>query len=62
MTWQVKGKLRIVYFDANENADVIITGEEFPVSLEDAAYGVITLLAIMESAETRTPVNIKTEF
>ena len=27
------GKLRIVYFDANENTDLTITGEEFPAEL-----------------------------
>ena len=42
--------------------DCLISGEEFPVSLEDAAYGVIALLAIMESSETRMPVEIDGAF
>lgn len=36
ISWNVEaesGKLRIVYFDANENASLIITGEEFPAEL-----------------------------
>ena len=36
ISWNVEeetGKLRIVYFDANENKSLTITGEEFPVEL-----------------------------
>ena len=36
ITWNVEeetGKLRIVYFDANENKSLTITGEEFPAEL-----------------------------
>ena len=36
VVWNVEeetGKLRIVYFDANENATLTITGEEFPAEL-----------------------------
>ena len=36
VSWNVEaetGKLRIVYFDANENKSLTITGEEFPVEL-----------------------------
>ena len=36
ISWNVEvetGKLRIVYFDANENTDLTITGEEFPAEL-----------------------------
>ena len=36
VVWNVEeetGKLRIVYFDANENTDLTITGEEFPAEL-----------------------------
>ena len=48
VSWHLEeetGKLRVVYFDANENADVTITGEEFPAELftitfaADAAAG-----------------------
>lgn len=42
--------------------DCLLTGEEFPVSIEDAAYGVIALLAVMESAEKRMPVEINADF
>lgn len=42
--------------------DCLLTGEEFPVSLEDSAVGVLTILAIMESSKTRMPVQVKTEF
>ena len=36
LTWNVEEdtrKLRIVYFDANNNADLVISGEEFPAEL-----------------------------
>ena len=36
ISWNVEeetGKLRIVYFDANENKSLTITGEEFPIEL-----------------------------
>ena len=36
VSWNLEaetGKLRIVYFDANENTDLTITGEEFPAEL-----------------------------
>jgi len=38
--------------------DCLITGEEFPVSLRESAYGVLAILAIMESAETRMPLEV----
>ena len=36
LTWNVEaetGKLRVVYFDANHNSDLTVTGEEFPAEL-----------------------------
>ncbi len=39
--------------------DCVLSGKEFPVSVYDAANTTLTILAIMESAETRTPVEVK---
>jgi predicted dehydrogenase len=39
--------------------DCLLSGEEFHVSVEDAANTSIAILAIMESAKTRTPVEVK---
>lgn len=38
--------------------DCLLTGEEFPVTLRESAYGVLAILAIMESARTRMPVEV----
>jgi predicted dehydrogenase len=38
--------------------DCILSGEEFHVTLEDAANTSLAILAIMESAKTRTPVDV----
>ena len=41
INWNVEaetGKLRIVYFDANENTNLTITGEEFPAELFNVAF------------------------
>jgi len=38
--------------------DCILTGKEFPVTLEDSANTVLAILAIMESAKTRMPVEV----
>ncbi len=38
--------------------DCLISGEEFPVTMREAAVGVLAILAIMESAKTRTPVEV----
>lgn len=38
--------------------DGLISGQEFPVTLKEAALGVLAILAIMESAKTRTPVEV----
>ena len=38
--------------------DCLLTGEEFQVSLREAAYGVLAILAIMESARSRMPVEV----
>jgi predicted dehydrogenase len=39
--------------------DCILSGEEFKVSVEDAANTSLAILAIMESAKTRTPVEVR---
>lgn len=39
--------------------DCLIGGREFPVSLEDAANTTLTILAIMESAGKRMPVDVE---
>jgi len=39
-------------------ADRMLDGEDFPVGLEDAANTSLALLAVMESAKTRTPVEV----
>lgn len=38
--------------------DGLISGQEFGVNLKESAYGVLTILAIMESAKTRMPVEV----
>ena len=41
ISWNVEaetGKLRIVYFDANENANLTVTGEAFPAELFNVAF------------------------
>jgi predicted dehydrogenase len=39
--------------------DCILDGSEFPVTIYDAANTSLALLAIMESARTRTPVKVQ---
>jgi hypothetical protein len=39
--------------------DCLLSGEEFHVSVEDAANTSLALLAIMESARNRTPVEVR---
>lgn len=39
--------------------DCIISGKEFPVSVYDAANTTLTILAIMESAKNRMPVDVE---
>jgi predicted dehydrogenase len=39
--------------------DCILSGEDFKVSVQDAANTSIAILAIMESAKTRSPVDVK---
>ncbi|MGI6172490.1 MAG: Gfo/Idh/MocA family protein [Christensenellales bacterium] len=41
--------------------DCLISGKEFPVTIKEAAYGVMGILAIMQSAKTRTPVCVEYE-
>lgn len=38
--------------------DCLVSGEEFHVSLRDAAITTLALLAVMQSAETHMPVEI----
>lgn len=42
--------------------DCMLTGEDFHVSLSDAAHTSIAILAIMESAKTRLPVDVVYDF
>jgi predicted dehydrogenase len=39
--------------------DCVLSGEEFKVSVKDAANTSLAILAIMESARTRTPVDVR---
>jgi len=39
--------------------DCILSGEEFKVSIKDAANTSLVLLAVMESAKTRTPIEVQ---
>lgn len=39
--------------------DCLLSGEEFPVTLLDAANTSLAILAIMESAKTRTPIEVE---
>lgn len=39
--------------------DGILEGTEFPVTMKDAANTSLAILAIMESAKTRTPVEVQ---
>lgn len=41
--------------------DCILSGKEFPVTMEDSANTVLAILAIMESARTRMPVEVNYE-
>ena len=38
--------------------DCLISGQDFPVSIREAAEGALAILAIMESAKTRMPVEV----
>ena len=41
LAWNLEeetGELRVVYFDANENADLVISGEEFPAELFNITF------------------------
>ena len=38
--------------------DCLISGEEFHVTTKESAYGVLAILSIMKSAETRMPVEV----
>jgi len=39
--------------------DCIMDGSEFPVTVYDAANTSLAILAVMESAKTRTPVEVR---
>lgn len=39
--------------------DCLLSGEEFPVTMKDAANTSLAILAIMESSKTRTPVEVE---
>lgn len=53
---RVKG---FAYESIRDFADKIISGEEFIVSMEDAAKTSLAILSILKSAETRTPVDVE---
>ena len=52
----VKG---FAYESIRSFVDKIISGEEFLLSMEDAANTSLALLAVMKSAETRMPVDVE---
>ena len=39
--------------------DCVLSGKEFPVTMYDAANTSLAILAIMESAKTRMPVEVQ---
>lgn len=53
---RVKG---FAYESIRDFADKIISGEEFIVSMEDAAKTSLAILSIMKSAEIRMPVEVE---
>lgn len=56
---QIHGRVKgFAYESIRSFVDKLATGEPFLVSLEDAARTSLAILAIMESAKTRTPVEI----
>ncbi len=56
---KVHGRVKgFAYESIRSFVDKLATGEPFIVSMEDAAKTSIAILAIMESAKTRTPVTI----
>lgn len=38
--------------------DCLLSGEEFPVTLRESAYGALAILSIMKSAESHVPVDV----
>ena len=47
LSWNLEaatGKLRVVYFDANENRDLIVSGEEFPGELFSVSFRATTVV------------------
>ena len=56
---QIHGRVKgFAYESIRSFVDKLATGEPFVVSLEDAARTSLAILAIMESARTRTPVDV----
>ena len=56
---QIHGRVKgFAYESIRSFVDRLASGEPFVVSLEDAARASLAILAIMESARTRTPVEI----
>jgi hypothetical protein len=53
---RVKG---FAYESIRDFVDKIISGDEFIVSIEDAARTSLAILAVLKSAESRTPVYIE---
>jgi len=56
----IHGKVKgFAYESIRSFADKLISGEPFIVSMEDAAKTSLAILAIMESADTRMPVDVR---
>jgi len=56
----VHGKVKgFAYESIRDFVDKIISGDEFIVSMEDAAKTSLALLSVMKSAETRMPVEVE---
>ena len=59
ITNSVHGRVKgFAYESIRSFVDKIISGEEFVVTMEDAAKTTLAILAVMESAKKRTPVEV----
>lgn len=56
---RVKG---FAYESIRSFVDCLVTGQPFVVSMEDAARTTMAILKIVESAQTRTPIEVKYDF
>jgi len=56
----VHGRVKGFAFESIRSfVDKLISGEDFIVSMEDAAKTALTILAIMKSAESREPIEVE---